>query len=126
MIINVSFVPFPLYIQFEYHGVDATNCQILKFEKGLKADEMDIIASGWAYKHPNDKPDKNKGRKVALSDAMRSRVFAQAVELFDGTISYKPKYGIDFSIAENRREIWNAYHSRSPKYASYINQGKAA
>jgi hypothetical protein len=124
MIINVSFHHKPIYLQFEYPNAKATDpltiedlgnerfdtlCRLLEYEPVKKAEHMTQLGHGFAYCHPNDKPDKEKGRKVALAKAMDSASEFNGIPLY---------------VADNRREVWNAYHSRSPKYSSYINNGK--
>jgi hypothetical protein len=114
MIIDTSFSPFPIYVQFRYprgRSAGVTECKLLKYEDNAKAEDMLLLGQGLAFCHANDNPDKEKGRKIAL---------ARAID--DASAEF------NFSLKDraSRREIWNAYHSRSPKYANYINHGKAA
>ena len=63
---------------------DVTHCFFLR--------EDIAIGRGLAVRHPNDRPNRIVGRKVALADALRSQ----------------PK--------ENRRLVWEAFFAASPRH----------
>ena len=71
-------------------------------DNDLPIDSRNPLVWGHAVRNPNDAPNRELGRRLALERALDKTDWTKA----------------------QRREFRNAYFSRSPRYANMVNNGK--
>lgn len=78
------------------------NTAYIFIDNGKPIDNRTPLSYGVAARNPSDAPNREMGRRLALERAIDKTGWGKS----------------------QRREFWNAYFGRSPRYANMVNNGK--